>query len=258
MSAIGNRWALIGPGAIGLYYGGFLAQRGVELHVLARSDADVMKADGIRVRMVDPVTEVLDDDFFVQPKQVARRATEIGSVDVVVVSAKSTVNDVLIETLRPLIRDGSTVILSLQNGMGNVEHFAQAFPNNPVLGGLCFVCVNRTEPAVVENYLPGRVEIGSLEGRWPCEAEAVVDAFKAAGLKCRVSKSLSESLWRKLCWNVPFNGLAIAAGGITTDKILADPDLAQRARVLMGEVKAAAQTEGIEIEDHFAGPIRCD
>lgn len=63
MSAIGNRWALIGPGAIGLYYGGFLAQRGVELHVLARSDADVMKADGIRVRMVDPVTEVLDDDF---------------------------------------------------------------------------------------------------------------------------------------------------------------------------------------------------
>lgn len=160
-------------------------------------------------------------------------------------------NDVLIETLRPLIRDGSTVILSLQNGMGNVEHFAQAFPNNPVLGGLCFVCVNRTEPAVVENYLPGRVEIGSLEGRWPCEAEAVVDAFKAAGLKCRVSKSLSESLWRKLCWNVPFNGLAIAAGGITTDKILADPDLAQRARVLMGEVKAAAQTEGIEIEDHF-------
>lgn len=69
MSAIGNRWALIGPGAIGLYYGGFLAQRGVELHVLARSDADVMKADGIRVRMVDPVTEVLDDDFSCSPNK---------------------------------------------------------------------------------------------------------------------------------------------------------------------------------------------
>ncbi|NBB77928.1 MAG: hypothetical protein GVY36_00520, partial [Verrucomicrobia bacterium] len=56
---------------------------------------------------------------------------------------------------------------------------------------------------------------------------------------------------RKLCWNVPFNGLAIAAGAITCDQILADPALKARADVLMKEVQAAAARAGHNIEDSF-------
>ena len=67
----------------------------------------------------------------------------------------------------------------------------------------------------------------------------------------RCVDSLDEALWRKLCWNVPFNGLAIAGGGITTDLILADQDLTRRARALMLEVQKAAAAYGIEIEDSF-------
>ena len=49
------RWALIGPGAVGLYYGGRIAHTGRQLSVLARSDADTLQAEGIRIAMVDPV-----------------------------------------------------------------------------------------------------------------------------------------------------------------------------------------------------------
>lgn len=249
--SLSSRYALVGPGAIGLYYGGLLAKAGASLHVLARSDYATLLADGITIRMIDPKTDVLNAEHCVAPTQVARGAEEIGAVDCVVITAKATVNAALMDSLRPLVESGHTVVLSLQNGMGNAEFFAEHFPENPVLAGLCFVCVNRTAPGVVENYLPGRVEIGSLGERWPEVAEQVVSSFAAAGIKTALSANLDVSLWRKLCWNIPFNGLAIAAGGITTDLILADPALAARARALMLEVQAAAGVCGHAIADSF-------
>lgn len=249
--SLSSSFVLVGPGAIGLYYGGFLAKAGAPLHVLARSDYSTMSEQGILVRMIDPQTDVLNAEYQVQPEQVAQSADTIGHVDVVIITAKTTVNTQLVESIRPLIKPKHTIVLTLQNGMGNAEHFAEHFPENPMLAGLCFVCANRTEPAVVENYLPGRVEIGSLDGQWPELADAMVDVFSNADIRCKASRSLDASLWRKLCWNVPFNGLSIAGGGITTDKILGDPELATRARRLMEELQSAAELAGYEIQDSF-------
>lgn len=249
--SLSSSYALVGPGAIGLYYGGILAKAGGSLHVLARSDYSVMSKRGIVVRMIDPQTDVLNAEYQIQPKQVAESADAIGHVDVVIIAAKTTVNEQLVESLRPLIKPKHTVVLTLQNGMGNAEYFAKHFPENPMLAGLCFVCANRTKPAVVENYLPGRVEIGSLGGQWPELEAAMVDVFVKAGIRCNASASLDASLWRKLCWNVPFNGLSIAGGGITTDKILADQQMAQRARTLMDELVSAAALAGYAISEEF-------
>ncbi len=253
MSAVSlsSSFALLGPGAIGLYYGGFLAKAGASLHVLARSDAAVMSERGILIRMIDPRTEELNAEYCVRPAQVAESAVAIGTVDVVVITAKTTVNASLVESLRDLVEPKRTVILTLQNGMGNAEFYAKHFPENPVLSSLCFVCANRTKPAVVENYLSGRVEIGSLNNQWPELVEAMVAVFVAADLRCSASSSLDQSLWRKLCWNVPFNGLSIACGGMTTDKILADPHMARRAWALMRELQSAAGKAGYEIKESF-------
>ena len=64
---------------------------------------------------------------------------------------------------------------------------------------------------------------------------------------------LDSALWRKLCWNIPFNGLSIAAGGIATDKILAQSDLVARAQALMEEVQEVALLSGHSISDEFIG-----
>jgi 2-dehydropantoate 2-reductase len=244
-------WALVGPGAVGLYYGGLLARAGAALHILARSDYAALTADGIVIRQVDPRTGALRDTHTVRPAGVERDAAAIGPVDRVIIAAKSTVNQALLPSLRALVEPGRTTLLTLQNGMGNAEWLAEHFPSNPVLAGLCFVCVNRTAPGVVENYHPGRVEIGSSGERWPTVAADAVAAFAGAGVKATFSPVLDAALWRKLCWNVPFNGLAIAAGGITTDLILNDAALTARARRLMTEVQRAAQLSGHAIADSF-------
>lgn len=244
-------WALVGPGAVGLYYGGLLAAQGQSLHVLARSDLSALQANGILISMVDPKRRQVLSEIGVRPASVAGEAARLGPVDVVLIAAKSTVNAELLPSLRALVRPRQTILFTLQNGMGNAEFLAGHFPGNPVLSGLCFVCVNRVAPGLVENYHPGRVEIGSLGDAWPDLVERVTGTFNAAGIKAFAAPSLDAALWRKLCWNVPFNGLSIAAGGITCDRILADPALKARARELMEEVRRAAAAASHHIEDSF-------
>ena len=70
-------------------------------------------------------------------------------------------------------------------------------------------------------------------------------------MKTRVVNKLTEARWQKLIWNVPFNGLAIAGGGLTTDRILGDPALAAQVRPLMDEIAAAARHFGHEIPESF-------
>ena len=68
----------------------------------------------------------------------------------------------------------------------------------------------------------------------------------------RVEPSLAVVRWKKLVWNIPFNGLAITGGGITTADILADPELASATRVLADESVAAAAALGHPLPEGWA------
>ena len=239
--------ALVGTGAIGGFYGGFLARSGQEVHFHFRSDYEAVLQKGLRVKTsADP-----PDDFQICPLRAYPDTKEIGFCDWVILAAKSTANSHLVPVLNPLI-DERTSLLTLQNGMGNVEFLQDAFPQlRRVVAGLCFTCSNRVAPGRVENYFPGYVQFGEPGGPLSTEGQSMMDAFAAAGISCKASDLLDEALWRKLCWNIPFNGLTVAAGGITTDLILHDISLAQRARALMEEIQLAARAYAVEIEDEF-------
>jgi 2-dehydropantoate 2-reductase len=238
--------AIVGTGAVGGFYGGMLARAGADVHFLCRSTYEDVVRDGLSL-----VLHESNESFFVEPLHAYRDSSEIGVCDWVVVAAKATANPQLEEVLSPLV-DENTSLLTLQNGMGNVERLGELFGDSrTIVGGLCFTCINRTSPAVVESIFPGYVQFGQVGQSLSNKARDIMDAFAKAGVDAREAASLDEALWRKLCWNIPFNGLSVAAGGITTDKILADPELARRARYLMEELQQVASAYGVEIEDMF-------
>jgi 2-dehydropantoate 2-reductase len=238
---------LIGPGAVGGYYGGLLALSEQEVHFHFRSSYDSVQQNGLWLvhHGEEGRREPVDGLH-------AHASTEsIGVCDWVIIASKATANSILPDLIRPLVGD-HTGLLTLQNGMGNAENLADAFGcDRTILAGLCFTCINRTSPHVIESLLPGYIQFGELAKPLSEGGREMVQAFQSAGVRVRESESLDEALWRKLCWNIPFNGLAIAGGGITTDLILADPVLSQCARDLMLEVQAGAQAHKIEIEDSF-------
>ncbi len=237
--------AIVGPGAIGCYYGCRLAAAGHDVHFLMRSDLEAVRRAG-RLRVQLPKGQ----ELVVNSPQVHATPGEIGPCDLVIVALKTTANGVFETLIRPLLGAG-TAILTLQNGLGSDERLAELFGAERVLGGLCFICVNRIAPGDILCIEPGAVAFGEFGRPVGERLRALQTCFEQAGVKCTSSDNLAELRWKKLVWNVPFNGLAIAAGGITTDKILANPGLEAQVRTLMMEVIGAAAKFGYEIPVAF-------
>jgi 2-dehydropantoate 2-reductase len=136
--------AIVGAGAIGLYYGGRLAAAGEDVRFFVRSDFDAISRNGLKVTSAH-------GDFVLPHVQVHRATAEIGPVDLVIVAWKTTANSLLDQILPPLLHP-KTQVLTLQNGLGNCERLAEIVGPERVLGGLCFVCINRVSPGHVWHW----------------------------------------------------------------------------------------------------------
>ena len=232
---------MVGAGAIGLYYGARLAAAGNEVRFLLRSDYDTVKREGIRVESVAGDLHLKEVKAYLTP-------AEIGPVDLVIVAWKTTSNDLFEEVLPPLLHE-HTQVLTLQNGLGNCERLVELVRADQVLGALCFVCLNRLSPGLVSHTAGGRISVGEYVNDGRGRAEEIARRFSVAGIPTDAAPSLAEAQWKKLVWNVPFNGLAIAEGGVTTDVLLATPGVEDEIRALMSEVVTAARAQGLALED---------
>jgi 2-dehydropantoate 2-reductase len=242
---------IVGAGAVGLYYGAHLATQNPDVHFLLRSDYGTVKARGIAV--LSPA-----GDFVLHPVNTHRFSSEIGACDLVVIALKATANDALLDLLPPLIEE-NTMLLTLQNGLGNEEFLGAHFGAARVLGGKCFVCLNRIAPGVVKHIGHGAITLGEFGRKSQARTHEVARAFEESGVRCEVCENIEEVLWRKLTWNIPFNGLSIAASqndagkrvGITVGQIIADAALLDETKILMRETIAIAAAHGVLIEDEY-------
>lgn len=256
------KFGVVGCGALGSYYGAKLGRDGQEVHFLMRSDYDVVRRRGLFVRS-------LEGDFHISPK-CAHAPEEIGVCEVVLIGLKTTANDQFQKLITPLVGP-DTAIVTLQNGLGNEEQLATLFPPAQILGGLCFVCLNRVAPGVIEHLGHGRIVLGEFSG-WPVpRTHAIASAIRHSGVPCDVTDSLRRTHWEKLVWNIPFNGLGVASAAghaalisgevnpaqplspcLTTDKLLDGARWETLVRELMFEVIAAATALGLPVENSYA------
>ncbi|MGC6426370.1 MAG: 2-dehydropantoate 2-reductase [Akkermansiaceae bacterium] len=237
-------FAIIGAGAVGSYYGGRLAAAGNDVRFLLRSDYEAVRDRGLKV-------ESIDGDFELPKVNCTRTPEEIGKVDVVIIAWKTTANQHFEKTIRPLLHE-DTIILTLQNGLGNVELLGEIFGSERVLGALCFVCINRLGSGLIAHTGGRHITVGESSPGITPRLTDLVALFKEAHIETAAVADLGEAQWRKLVWNVPFNGLCITEGGIDTEVLLALPDGESRVRELMEEVLHGASVLGFEIEDEFA------
>ena len=238
--------AIVGAGAIGTYYGARLALAGSDVRFLMRSDLEAVRSRG------SILLHERSGILVLKPVTCFASAQEIGVVDLVLVTLKTTSNPDLREIL-PALVGPKTAVVTLQNGLGNEDYLAGIVSPEQILGGLCFIAVVRSGPGELKSYhTPGHITLGEFKGPGSSErSRAIAALISASGVPCQVVDSLLEARWRKLIWNIPFNGLSIAAGGIATDRILADPVMAAEIRALMDEVALAASAQGFVIPESF-------
>ena len=245
-----SRIAIVGCGALGALYGVYLLEGGADVHFITRSDYDAARRDGYRITTPSGAIRTVHPPVYRDP-------ADLGPVDLVIVALKGTDNAALPALLAPLCAP-STLVLTLQNGLGNEEYIArilQGFHGGDAatrgLGGVAFRCSNRTAPAQIHHIDQGWIHMAELSGPARERTHAIAECFRRGGVDCHVFDSLPTVRWQKLAWNIPFNVLSVLANHADTRSLLDDGEIRALIPRIMDEVARVAACDGALLDQPF-------
>lgn len=198
--------AMIGSGAAGSVFACYLRKGGAELSLVDRYKAHMDACRDRGLVFVTPGGEELLTGFRTAPS-----AQEIGVQDIVILMVKATQTEGLIEDLKHCVGP-ETVIVSLQNGLGNDELLSRYFPADRVLYGFGTIgtelpepgkCVSKPESGVIMRF--GAAEKGPLSEK---AGRYLEQCFNAGGCETVFEEDIRPFVWKKAISNSGYNTLS--------------------------------------------------
>jgi 2-dehydropantoate 2-reductase len=235
------RFVVMGAGGIGGFFGAALAQKGEDIWFVGRGKHfEAMQRSGLRV------TSTVSD-FTVPPSQIVQDPARIGHADVVLFCVKSYDTEPAARQLSPLLNQHSLVI-SLQNGVDNVEKISAILPQCSTYGGVAYVSSRITEPGhVTESGGFQRIVFGRMLGEASSTAGAVHERLTQAGIKTQLSANIRKELWQKLIFIASMGSLT-AVTRLTHGEIVGNPETRALMFDAMREVQSVALGLGIDVD----------
>ena len=233
--------AIIGSGAMGSLFGGLLA--GVTetcLYDVYAAHIQAIQQHGLIMTQGD------------KKKVVQVRATtdpaEIGLMDAVIIFVKypftrSAVQDALLSSIGP-----ETLVVTVQNGIGNVEIIKEYVPDSQIVYGLSTLTSDMEGPGHIEMTTKKNVPtcIWPLNGQVTDKIKEFCDIMNQAGLNTEITKDVDRQIWQKLMVNASENTLcALLRQNVTG--IIDTPESFEIAKQIIFEVADVAQAKGINI-----------
>jgi 2-dehydropantoate 2-reductase len=240
-------YAILGTGALGGFYGAKLQKSGLEVHYLLKSDYQQVSENGL-------IIESKDGDFTLPQVNAYNLVDKMPLCDVVIISLKTTQNQLLPDLLPPIVKDDG-VVLVLQNGLGIEAEIAQIVSNVNIIGGLCFLCSNKVAPGHIHHLDYGQITLGEYTSNYQAtgitkKMREVGTDFENAGISIELLEDLLLGRWKKLVWNIPYNGLSVILNA-TTNELMADMYTRTLVESLMNEVSLGAKSMGRLIPASF-------
>lgn len=235
------RICILGAGALGSAIGGTLAEYGHGVTLINRNHAhvDAIMRSGLKL-LVGGV------DRFVRV-QAATSAAGMAPVDLIIVLVKSHDTEAAMRAARSIVGD-ETLVVSLQNGLGQEDVLADVVGRDRVIAGKTYVGGVMLAPGHVVAGVEGKETIiGELDGRISPRIATIADAFRGAGLATIVSDNIRGAMWDKLFVNVATGALA-GITKLTYGDLYAVPEIEATAIAAVGEAMAAARAAGIRVE----------
>jgi 2-dehydropantoate 2-reductase len=233
--------AVVGTGGVGGYYGGLLAQKGHEVHFVARgAHLESIRASGLQVKSKF-------GDFVVKPARATDAAGDIGTVDLVLFCTKTYRTDEAASQAKAVVGTNTTV-LSLQNGVEAADRIGRIVGDEHMIAGATWLSSAIESPGVIKQVSDfRRVVVGELDGTIGTRLQAVHDAFKEAGVTTEISSDIRALLWTKLV----FISAASGFGALTRLPMAAYREVPETRRwiiALMHETAAVASAHGHALE----------
>ena len=238
--------AIVGVGAMGSLFAYFFHQAGITPWLLDNHEGrvDAIRSEGLTV-------ETPSGTHHISWSTVTTKPEEIGQVDLIIIAVKAYDTELAMEGAAPLLGD-KTVVLTLQNGLYNIERITHITGKNRVLGGTTAHGATQLSLTHIRHAGSGETVIGVLPGERVLQVNAVGDLLNSSGVKTRVTDDVNGALWSKLLINAAINPLT-ALTRLPNGEIAECSELVDVQRRVVEEACAVAKQKGILI--HFPDPV---
>ncbi|WP_439890280.1 ketopantoate reductase family protein [Ralstonia sp. 25C] len=232
--------AILGAGAMGSLFGGLLAEADHHVTLLDINDAHLhaITTHGLRL-------ETDTGDRHVRNLQALRPGDATDVPDLLIVFTKAMHTRAALASVRHLIGE-STHVLTLQNGLGNVEALASVVPQERIFVGVTTWPADLAGPGHVRSHGAGAIRLMTADGAQRPLLTPVVDTLSVAGLNCQADANVWGAVWEKVAFNAALNPLCTVLNQ-PVDALGAVEDGPTLALSIVDEVLTVARASGITV-----------
>lgn len=227
------KFAVMGAGAVGCYYGGMLARAGHEVVLVGRPQhVDAIRRDGLRM-------QTLSFDESVRLQADTEPAAVRGAA-VVLFCVKSADTESAGALIRPHLAPGS-LVLCLQNGVDNADRLRAVLPEQQVAAAVVYVATELAGPGHLKHNGRGELVIEPAPG-----SDAVAEALIGAGVPTEISSNVRGALWFKLILNCAYNAISAIGQQPYGDMVQAE-GVWDVMHDVVDECLAVARADGVQL-----------
>lgn len=233
---------ILGAGALGSLVGSRLSRSPARVTLLStnRDHMRIVREDGLMVEELDGSLTRYDLPAYSDPAEIP------GKADLVLVSVKTYATRAALQSIHRLCT-GSTVFLTLQNGVGNFERISEVVGEASTLVGVTAQGATLLEPGRVRHGGNGLTVVGEFRGDPSDRVHTIVDSFHEAGIETQAGGNMQQLIWQKLMVNVGINAIT-ALTGIRNGQINTIPDARSLCRAAVEEALLVAERKGFSFE----------
>jgi 2-dehydropantoate 2-reductase len=233
------RVAVVGAGGVGSLFGGRLAAAGHEVWLVHRRPevVEALRREGLCLDGPDAAERI--------PVHATADTREVGPVDLVLILTKSTDTAAAAESARYML-DAQTLVLTLQNGLGNLEKIAAVVGEEQTLLGMTYVGAALLGPGRARLTAMGKTFVGEPGGPRTERVERIAQTLSMAGLPTEATDRLWEMVWGKLVINAALNATC-ALTGASGESALRSPAAYELLGLAAEETAAVAGALGITL-----------
>ena len=234
--------AIVGSGAMGSLYGGILAEHGNEVYFIDifKEHIDMVNEKGLTIVEDDKERIVKGIRGFTNSEEVREK------MDLVIIFVKSTLTDVAISQNLSIIDDNTTV-LTLQNGIGNIEKINKYIDKKQIIVGTSANGASFIEAGKIKHSGHGGTVLGEIDGQVTDRImimERLLDIEKLGG--ARISEDVMSLIWEKLIVNCGINPIT-ALSGLKNGELLDYEESEKMMEKVVEEAIGVAKKIGIEL-----------
>ena len=237
------KFAILGAGAVGGYFGARLAEAGEDVTFMARgAHLEAIRSTGLRI-------ESENGEAHIHPAQASDDPAEVGPVDYVLFAVKLFQTEETAGFAKPLVGPNTTLV-ALQNGVECANVLSAVHGKEKVLNGTSYIAAVIAEPGLIrQTGTFASFAFGEQDGTMSDRGQRLKEAADKAGLNPTYSSNVESLVWMKFL-------LIATMSSITTStrkpigELRDDPDIQPVIVASLEESIAVGRAMGVDLPEN--------